>query len=365
MYEHSMVSPLLALMPSTPPWMFKRRAVNPAPHNPSTVAEGTATAISVSSISTSVPDCTRITPAFEVVARPRTMERVTRTWLAAMVRNPWMSCASTVVPSAVTMTSWFTTASATPAGTPVLVASGLAPGQARPTASEAASTAARAPPTSIASRTPTAPRASPASRAPIARAASGGAAPPLLHAAASTTAARRGRLAELTPTSSALFALSASEILDQPDGQRRPPGLVRRAHAAPVLAVEVLVEQQQFAPVRVGGKARVRAVAGAAAVRAGQEQARQPRRQVVRDRAQIHPPPRPRRILDAQLVAVEVVVALERLDDEVVDGQPHRAAPVRVAAEQRRARLAGGVVHAQLLPAGVEPVRLARVHLRQ
>ena len=42
------------------------------------------------------------------------------------------------------------------------------------------------------------------------------------------------------------------------------------------------------------------------------------------------------RTLDLQVVAVEEVVAVERLDEQVVEREPDRAAPVRVAAEQPR-----------------------------
>ena len=43
-------------------------------------------------------------------------------------------------------------------------------------------------------------------------------------------------------------------------------GLVAGAEAGAVVAVEVLVEEHQLAPVRVGGEARLVAVAGTAAV---------------------------------------------------------------------------------------------------
>ncbi len=65
-----------AFSPSTPPWMFMRRPVKLSPHMPSTVADGAATAISTSSIRMLVPELMRMTPAFDVVARPRTIERV-------------------------------------------------------------------------------------------------------------------------------------------------------------------------------------------------------------------------------------------------------------------------------------------------
>ena len=49
--------------------------------------------------------------------------------------------------------------------------------------------------------------------------------------------------------------------------------------------------------------------------------------------------PRAGRALDLERVAVEVVVALQRLDQQVVDREPDRPAPVGVAAEQAGVRL--------------------------
>ena len=64
-------------------------------------------------------------------------------------------------------------------------------------------------------------------------------------------------------------------------------------------------------------------------------------------------PPGAGRVLDLQVVAEEAVEAVERGHGEVVDREPHRPAPVGVAAEHRRRRLRGLVVHA-----GAQPVEL-------
>ena len=61
--------------------------------------------------------------------------------------------------------------------------------------------------------------------------------------------------------------------------------------------------------------------------------------------------------LDLQAVAVEVMVALQRLDQQVVDRKPDRAAPVGVAAEEAGGGLAGLVVHPMLLAVETEDVR--------
>ena len=82
------------------------------------------------------------------------------------------------------------------------------------------------------------------------------------------------------------------------------------------------------------GVARVAAVARPAPVGVGQEERRPAGAELVGDLVQVHHAARAGRALDLQLVAVEVVVALERLDQQVVDRKPDRPAPVGVAAEQ-------------------------------
>ena len=55
------------------------------------------------------------------------------------------------------------------------------------------------------------------------------------------------------------------------------------------------------------------------------------------------------RALDGERVAMEVVIPLERLDEQEVEGQPDRPAPVRVPAKQARVRFARRVVETVLV----------------
>src|SRR5207249_3890602 len=70
-----------------------------------------------------------------------------------------------------------------------------------------------------------------------------------------------------------------------------------------------------------------------------QEQPRQPGRDLRRHLREIQPLARPGRKLDPKVIAVEVVIPLQRLDQQKVHRKPDRPAPVRVAAEQAAARL--------------------------
>src|SRR5690606_17146705 len=122
--------------------------------------------------------------------------------------------------------------------------------------------------------------------------------------------------------------------------ERRPAGLVAGATAAAVVAVEVLVEEHVVAPVRIVGPAAVVAVAGTASAAVGEEERAETALQLACDDVERDAVTRAGRQLDGEALAVEVVVALERLDDEEVQREPHGAAPVRVAAEHPRVRLA-------------------------
>ena len=114
------------------------------------------------------------------------------------------------------------------------------------------------------------------------------------------------------------------------------------------------------------GTSRVAAVDRPPPVGAAQEDARQPPRQLGRDLPEVErasSEPVGKRHL--QRVAVEVVKLLERLDQEIVHGEPDRPAPVRVAAEETARRLGGLVVDAVIDAVRCEHVRMVPVIARQ
>ena len=99
----------------------------------------------------------------------------------------------------------------------------------------------------------------------------------------------------------------------------------------------------------------------------------QPHGQVARDVAQAKATTGAGRVLDRERLAEPVVPAQQRLDEQVVDREPDRTAPVGVAAEQAGRRLAGLVVdrrgdapdrHAERLVA-VAPRQRAQAMRRQ
>jgi hypothetical protein len=90
----------------------------------------------------------------------------------------------------------------------------------------------------------------------------------------------------LLPSGSRRGFAHTRDILDAAKHQGGPPGLVARAHAAPVVAVEALVKKHELSPVGISGISRFTAVAGAMAARVREEERGQPPLEVARDLGQ-------------------------------------------------------------------------------
>ena len=120
--------------------------------------------------------------------------------------------------------------------------------------------------------------------------------------------------------------------------------------------MEVLVEQWRV-PAWVLLEALTVAEHRTAAIRPLQERRHEPPPQLLGYLAQIHHDAASRRAFDEELVAEVHVIALECLDDEVVDREPHGPPPVRVATVDRRRRLRGLIIDAVLLTIDVDLVR--------
>src|SRR5215467_3749204 len=99
-----------------------------------------------------------------------------------------------------------------------------------------------------------------------------------------------------------------AEALNQPGYQAGPPGLVCGTEPGAVVAVEVLVEQDEVPPVRVLLEQPGPAVDGTPTVVITQERADEAAGQLLRHLEQVHHRPRARRALDPQIVTVIPVV---------------------------------------------------------
>src|SRR6267142_3925499 len=160
-------------------------------------------------------------------------------------------------------------------------------------------------------------------------------------------------------------ATSLAALLDELGDEPRPARLVAGADAGALIAVKILVEEEKVAPVWIDLERPDGAVHGAPAVAAAQEQADEPARQLARDVPEVEQAVRAGRALDLEVVAVEVVELLQRLDQQVVQREPHGAAPVRVAPEERRAGFRGLVVHAMLHAVHRQHVRMLAMIARE
>src|SRR5213596_3707724 len=150
-------------------------------------------------------------------------------------------------------------------------------------------------------------------------------------------------------------------LLEKLGDEAGPARLVARADAGAGVAVEVLVEEDQVAPVGVALELLRPAVDRAPTVPAPEEDPREPSRELGGHLPEVEHPAGARRAGDLHAVAVEMVAALERLDQEIVHREPDRPPPVRVAAEEPARGLGGLVVDPVLRPVQAEHVRVVLV----
>ena len=147
------------------------------------------------------------------------------------------------------------------------------------------------------------------------------------------------------------------------DDQGRPAGLMAGAEAAAGFGVEVFVEEDEVPPVRVVAKALADTQAGAGARAVRPEEAGEAGGNVAGDFAKREPGSGAGGTFHLEAVAVEVVVAFQGLDEEVVHRKPDRPPPVGVAAEKARGGFPRLVVHAMFLTAGGEDEGMGSVML--
>src|SRR5262245_14477775 len=129
--------------------------------------------------------------------------------------------------------------------------------------------------------------------------------------------------------------------MHRPRDEAGPAGLMARANARAVVALEILVEEQTITPVRVLLESLIPAKHRAASVGIAEKRRAQSSADLLSHLEERHPAPGPCRALDRELRAVVAIVLKEPANDQDVDREPHRSAPVRVAAKHARVRLGG------------------------
>src|SRR6267142_4640883 len=138
-----------------------------------------------------------------------------------------------------------------------------------------------------------------------------------------------GRLAELEQ----LLRRGGGEQMHDPGDGAGPSGLMARAQAGPVVAVEVLAEEEEVPPVRVLLELLSSSVERTAALAIPQEDAGETPPDLLGDFVQRQVPPRTRRTLDLEVLAVVREVLQQGADDQTVDRHPDRPPPVGVSAD--------------------------------
>src|SRR5262245_17727827 len=118
--------------------------------------------------------------------------------------------------------------------------------------------------------------------------------------------------------------------------------------------MEVLIKQDQVAPVRIGLEFFAVSVHWTATGGISEKQLDEPVGEVGRHLPEIGRVAGPRRKGKLEIVTQEIMMLLQRLDDEVVQGKPHRAAPIRIPAEYSGRRLPGFVIQDKPLPVEVQ-----------
>ena len=156
-----------------------------------------------------------------------------------------------------------------------------------------------------------------------------------------------------------------AEQVQQRRDQGSPARLVAGAQPRAVVAVEVLVEQDVVAPVRIVLEFGRSAVDRPPAVGAAQEGAGQPAHQLLGDLEQGHAMARAGGAFDRERVAVEGVEVDQRAHDQGIDRHPHRAAPVGVATEHAGVGFGRQVLHLEFLALDLERERMLQVMARQ
>src|SRR5258708_24587466 len=123
------------------------------------------------------------------------------------------------------------------------------------------------------------------------------------------------------------------------------------------------MKEQVVAEMRVALKLRTPAEDRALAVGLPREEPGDAVRELIGDTRDGHVVARFGRALDLEVVAVIAVKAAKRGDDEEIERQPDRTAPVRVAAKLIASRLSGAVSDDAAMAVQRELVRLDRMPL--
>src|SRR5215204_4738795 len=152
-----------------------------------------------------------------------------------------------------------------------------------------------------------------------------------------------------------------SALLQEFGHQTGPARLMIRADTGSIVAVEVLVKQNQIAPMWIVLVPWIVAMHGPMPVLGAQKDSGQPSRNFRRNLPQSHVRAGASRTLYFELVAKVMVKLLQGFNEKKVHRKPDGAAPIRVATEQAGRRLCRLISHRVLTAVDGQHVRLVFV----
>src|SRR6266481_3784146 len=130
-----------------------------------------------------------------------------------------------------------------------------------------------------------------------------------------------------------VFGLDTPEQIKKHRDHTGPPRLVAGAEPRSVVTMEVFMEEDQIAPVRIVLELGGPSVNRPPSVGVAQERTGQSAGDFTGHFEQRQVPPRAGRTLNLEFIAVEAIQVQERADEQRIDGHPHGAAPVGIAPE--------------------------------
>src|SRR5215471_20010240 len=131
-----------------------------------------------------------------------------------------------------------------------------------------------------------------------------------------------------------------------------PSGLVASTKASPIVAMEVLVEQDEIAPVRVFLEFLRSSIDRAMPFAVPNKDIGQPSLEFFGHLIQVHLASRSGGTFNGEIISVVGVVLQQGADDEAVDRHPDGSAPIGIAAEHAGVGFGWQITHAILLPSG-------------
>src|SRR5580704_7527020 len=140
-----------------------------------------------------------------------------------------------------------------------------------------------------------------------------------------------------------------------------PAGLVARADTSAIVAVKILVEEEQILPVRIALEKFGGAGDRAAAVLASHENMNEAAGNLGGDFPEVRFAARARREFDFEVLTVIVMVFLQGFDEEIVHREPDRSTPVGIAAKNAAGGFGGLVIDAADVAIDLDFVRVIEV----